>query len=348
LRSSTLSGARFLLKEGAENNQMRNQSNLVKVIVAATMLLAMASCGSSGIGDVLGGGSGSNASRYELRGTVESVDTASRSIYLTNVSGLQSMLSSGGGNTVRVYYDNSTNVDYNGRSYRPEDLERGDQVTARVDESGNQLVAESMTVTYNSASGGGSYPSGNYPSNSSTIRGTVQSVDTSRRTITVDRGYGSTTFIEYATNTPVYYGSTTYRTSDLERGDEIEVRVDDLGSGRLSARDITVLRSVSSGTGSSTSSNLSTYRGTVRYIDTSRRTIELESTSWISGFNRGTAGTTVMTVQYDSNTNVDVSGRLYPISSLERGDVVDVQVQNGGSSLPFAQRIVLVRDINSR
>ncbi len=329
---------------------MENRSSSYKALAAAMMFLVLAACGSSGIGDILGGSgspSGSGSNRYEIRGTVESVDTSNRSIYLRNVSGYSSNLGSGdsrSGSSVRVYYDDRTRVDYNGRAYKPDDLERGDQVTVRVDESSNRLMAESMIVTYNVAAGGNSNPSGSY---GSTVRGTIQYLDTSRRTITLDRGYGSATTIDYATNTPVRYGSTTYRVSDLERGDEIEVSVNDLGGGRLSARDINVLRRASSGnSGSSTST--STFRGTVRYVDTSRRTIELESTSWISGFNRGTSGSSVMTVQYDNNSRVEVSGQGQAVANLERGDIIEVEVQDVNSTLPFARRIILVRDVNSR
>lgn len=314
------------------------------------MLVLLAACGSSsGIGDILGGGGSSNQSAYELRGTVDSVDLNSRSILLTNVSGYSSMLSSGGSSasTARVYYDQNTTVNYNGRSYRPEDLERGDQVTVRADQSGNTLVAEAVTVTYDA---GGNVNTGNgngtYGGYGSTITGTIQSIDTSRRTITVDRGYGSMVTVDYSsTSLPVYYNNQTYRVSDLERGDQVSIRVNDTGNGRYTAQDVTVTRSMSSGGSNGTSSNYSTIQGTVQYVDTSRRTIQLTSTNWISGFNRGT-GTSTLTVQYDANTNVEVSGQLYPVSGLERGDVIEVQVQNANTSLPFAQRITLVRDIN--
>ena len=158
---------------------------------ASLALILLAACGS--VGDVLGGGSDQD---YEIRGTVESVDLNSRSVWLSNVTGYNaSMLSNTGGNTVRVYYDEQTPVEYNGQTYRPADLERGDQVAVRVDESGNNLLAESMTVIRDVSNGGAypTYPSGSYESN---IRGTVRSIDTARRTIEVDRGYGSTTFVE--------------------------------------------------------------------------------------------------------------------------------------------------------
>lgn len=227
-----------------------------KSIVAASFaLMLLAACGSTGMGDILGGGT-NQQSNYEIRGTVESIDLNSRSIYLTNVSGYTSMLSNGG-NSVRVYYDDRTPVEFNGQTYRPSDLERGDQVAVRVDESGNDLKATAVTVT----------------------------------------------------------------------------------------------RDVSSGTGSTTSSSSydSTIRGTVRSIDTSRRTIELESTSWISGYNSGSGSGTRTIINYDTNIGVDVSGRIEPVTGLERGDVVEARVtRDGNNSTLWAQRLVLVRDVNSR
>jgi hypothetical protein len=324
-----------------------------KTLAAASLaLVLLAACGSSGIGDILGGGSGSNNGSYEIRGTVDSVDTNSRSVYLRNVSGLTNMLSSGGsGNTARVYFDEKTTVDYQGQTYRPENLERGDEVTVRVDESGNQLVAERVTVTYNANGNTSSTnPSSGSGSYTSTVRGTVRYVDANRRTIEVDRGSGSTTFVEFDTNTPVYYSNQTYRPADLERGDEIDVRVRDMGNGRLVADQVTVVRSVSSGglSNPSNSSNLATVRGTVRSIDTSRRSIQLESTSWLNNFTGNNTGTgSTITVYYDANANIDVNGQMQAISGLERGDVIEVQLRSSGSTY-VADRLYLVRDINSR
>ena len=302
------------------------------------------------MGDIFGGGTSDNQN-YELRGTVDSVDPGTRSVYLRDVSGYnRSMLSSGSGDSVRVYYDDRTPVSYQGQSYRPEDLERGDVVSVRVDESGNSLVAESMTVISDVSSGSSSQ----FPTYGSAIRGTVRYIDTSRRTIEVDRGNGSVMTIDYDVNTPVSYNNQSYRVADLERGDEIDIQVRDLGSGRYVAQEINVIRNVSAGSGiygsGTTSTQSATVRGTVRYVDTSRRTIELESASWRSNFNTGTGmnNSSRITVSYDANTSVDVSGRMYPVSGLEVGDVVEVQVSNANASVPFASRILLVRDVNNR
>jgi len=334
-----------MLSEDRENMIMKTTKSLA---AASLLLILLAACGS--VGDVLGGGgSGQQQGNYEIRGTVESVDLSSRSVYLTNVSGYTSMLSNGGGNAVRVYYDDRTPVSFNGQTYRPTDLERGDQVAVRVDESGNTLMAESMTVLSDVSSGSTypTYPSGSYESN---IRGTVRYVDTSRRTIEVDRGSGSTTFVEFETNTPVYFNNQTYNPVDLERGDEIDVRARDLGNGRFLAQNISVIRSISSNgsIGGSSSTQTATVRGTVRSVDTVNRTIELESTNWISNFNTGTGSTTSRTViHYDTNANINVNGRMESVSGLERGDVIEVRVaRDSNSSAYWAQSFVLVR--NSR
>lgn len=325
-----------------------------KLFAAAVFaLLLAAACGSSGnYGNVFGG---NNA--YDIHGTVDSIDTNSQSIYLSNVSNYNNNLAGGGygsGNTVRVYYDNRTSISYQGRNYRPEDLERGDQVTVHVNQSGNQLMAQSMDVTYDSRGGmasSSSYPN-NYPNNpnygnGSTLNGTVRSIDTYRRTMSVDPGYGSSyVTVDWNTSTPVYFNGRTYAASDLEVGDQVAVRIGSGGSNRVSAQDITVTRSISSNN-STYSNGMQTVRGTVRSVDTYSHVIQLESTQWMNGFQTNTGGNTLM-IHYDPSSQVSVSGQLYPLSNLERGDVVDVSVQPNGSSGYVAQSITLVRDIRSR
>ena len=318
----------------------------IKSLAAVSLaVLFLAACGSSGMGDILGGGSQSSQN-YEIRGTVDYVDVSSRSIQLVNVSGNNSsMLSGGSSNSVRVYYDDRTPVEYNGQTYRPQDLERGDEVVVRVDESGNSLMAQSMTVVRDVSVGTSpTYPGGTYDSS---VRGTVRYVDTSRRTIEVDQGSGTLTTVEYETSTPVYFNNQTYRAADLERGDEIDIRVRSAGTNRWVAEQISVIRSVN-GSSSGSSTSVSTLRGTVLYVDTSRRTIELESTSWRSNFksNTGTSSGR-MIVSYDANTSVNVGGQWQAVTGLERGDVVEIEVSNPNAATPFASRIYLIRDVRN-
>ena len=335
-----------------------------KAAGALVTLLLLTACGSSGggLGDIFGGG-GSSSDTYanEIRGRVDFVDTRDRSITLTNVSNYSANLYPSGStnNTVRVYYDDRTAVEYGGRTYNVTDLERGDEIAVNVEQSGNQLHARSMRVLYDSrgmtsGSGTGSN-TGTYGSN---VRGTIRYIDTNRREIGVDRSYGGdTVVVQYDANTYVTFNNQRYRPEDLERGDEIDVRVTDYGSGRLLAQDVMVTRSISgnSGTGiygsgtTGSTSRLATVRGTVRYVDATRRILELNQTSWTTRFDNGSgAGTGNVVLQFDANTRVEYQNQLHPLTNLENGDLVDAYVRDDGGSRYWVERIVLVRDVNNR
>ena len=316
-----------------------------RLLGASMALLFLAACGSTGgLGDILGGmGGGGASAASEIRGVVDYVDRSARFVQLTNVSEYRSRLadqgSYGSGSTVRVYYESNTPVSYAGATYSPEDLERGDEVAVRVDQSGDRLIASSMTVLRD-VSGGGTSTGSGYDT---TVRGTVRYVDTSRRTIEVDRGgYGGVVTVSYDNNSFVDFQGRRYRVEDLERGDVIEIRTRDIGGGRLMADGIYVTRSGGTSTGS-TSTHL---RGTVRSVDTVRRTITLDQANWIQRFDTGMGSGSVIVLQYDTNTRVEFQGQLYEPTNLERGDVIEVQTREVGSGY-HAERIVVVRDVNS-
>lgn len=312
---------------------------------SALALLMLGACGSTGdLGDILGGG---RSATNELRGTVDHVDVNNRFVVLRNVTGYGNMLSNtGSGDTVRVHYDNQTSVEFQGQTYQVADLERGDEVAVRVDQSGNTLIARSVSVLRDVSSGTGTtYPGSG---SSTSVRGTVRNVDESRRTIEIDRsGSGIRTF-DYDTNTYVTWNGRNYYPRDLERGDEVEIFLRDIGGGRFLANNITVLRSVSAAGSGGYGTSSATIRGTVRYVDTSRQEIGLEQTSWIRRFNTGSSSGSLNVVRYDSNTNVEYNGQLYEPANLERGDIIDIEVQNAGSSVFLANRITVVRDVNRR
>lgn len=84
-------------------------------------------------GSGYGGGYGS-----DLRGSVAYVDTRNRTIRLDGA---------GYGSNMQVLYDARTTVDYQGRSYRPENLERGDLVRIQARQVGSsQWLAERIIV----------------------------------------------------------------------------------------------------------------------------------------------------------------------------------------------------------
>jgi len=322
---------------------------------AVFALLLVTACGTTG-GNIFGN---NNSNPTHIRGTVDSVDTGSRVIYLVNAySDNGTMLSSGGnsGNSIRVAYDNNTSVQYQGRTYSPADLERGDQVDVYTNgNSSNSLYASSITVTSDVRTSGNypnnNYPNNNYPNNgsyASTIHGTIRSIDMNRRTIAVDPGYGSYITVQFNANTPVYYNGTTYQPGNLEIGDQVDVRGSSINNSLFNAQDFTVTRSISSTNGTygnnGTSTATATLRGTVNYVDTSNHTIQLTQTNWMSGFDRSVGGNgSNITVSYDPNVQVNVNGQMYAIGGLQRGDVIDVQLQN-----QQAEGITLVHDVNAR
>ncbi|MEO6383761.1 MAG: DUF5666 domain-containing protein [Thermomonas sp.] len=82
-----------------------------------------------------GGGYGNN---NDLRGTVALVDARARLIHLEGA---------GYGSDMHLAYDARTTVEYQGRSYRPENLQRGDQVLIQARQVGNnQWLAERIIV----------------------------------------------------------------------------------------------------------------------------------------------------------------------------------------------------------
>ena len=89
--------------------------------------------GGSGYGDPYGGSYGN-----ELRGSVAYVDTRTRTIRLDGAGHVTN---------AQVFYDERTTVDYQGRSYRPESMERGDVVRIQARQVGtNQWLAERIWV----------------------------------------------------------------------------------------------------------------------------------------------------------------------------------------------------------
>lgn len=301
---------------------------------AFAALLLLAGCASGDLGDILGGGgTGTGTSTSgEIRGTVDSVNDSSRYIDLVNVSG-------SGSSRERVYFDDRTTVEYQGRGYRPTDLERGDEIAMRVGESNGRLYADQISVLRDSSGG---TTAGGY---GSTVRGVVNYVDTSRQTIELEgSGYGGRTVVAYDSRTSVNYNGREYRPADLERGDEVEIRVTESG-GRQVADRIDVIRSTSAGGyGGGTSGSQQVVRGTVRYHDTARREIELEQASWVRGFTTGGPTSTVVKIRYDANSYVEWQGRTHAASGLERGDVIEAEVRSVSSGLYEAERILLIRN----
>lgn len=115
-------------------------------LALATVLLA--ACGNLGslgdlgdLGDILGSSNPNTSS--DVRGTVVRVDTTDRRIDL-DVNMVNNLRDDRAGSS--VYYDANTDVVYQNRNYRPEDLERGDQVAIRGANVNGRYVADRIEV----------------------------------------------------------------------------------------------------------------------------------------------------------------------------------------------------------
>jgi Domain of unknown function (DUF5666) len=234
-------------------------TSFLTALVAAVLL---AGCGSTGVGDILGGGRDTSTNdRYDpystgdVRGTVERVDTLDRFIVLdVEGTGYRSDLRNGNGDEVTLYYDDRTRVEFEGQTFRPEDLERGDRIQADVEQSGSRLFVQDIEVLYD-------------------VTGGDQN----------DR----------------------YSQDDRDRDDD------------LASREL---------------------RGTVRYLNTRDRTLEIQPSQ--SNFSTGRTDDIVV-VHYDSGTIVEFEGRRYQPENLERGDIVEIELSQSGSRL-MAEEILVV------
>lgn len=249
-------------------------SSLLAALVAATLLTG---CGTTGI---LGGSDrttdpSDRNGTYDpyqdridnVRGTVESVNTRDRTIVVDREdAGYDNNLrndNSSYGDRVVLSYDDRTTVAFQGRTFRPEDLERGDRILAEIASSSSlsndrdRLFADEIQVLYDVSGGvggnNGGYDNGGYDEPAArNLRGTVRSIDTRDRTVEIDtsstsRGFssGSTgrsgvVMVHYDAKTIVEFEGRRYQPENLERGDEVEIDVRDVG-GQLLAEQIEVL-----------------------------------------------------------------------------------------------------------
>jgi len=193
-------------------------------------------------------GSSNPSSIGGVRGTVERVDSQDRFIVVNGEESYRSNLRNGNGEII-VYYDNNTKVQHEGRTYRPEDLERGDRVEIDVDQSGSRLIAQDIQVLYD-ATAGTSTGTGTYGDDyrtASKVRGVVRYVDTRASTLEIEpqsssfsTGRSDIVTVRYDTSTTVELGGRSYKPENLERGDEVEIEVRNL-NGQLLAEQILVV-----------------------------------------------------------------------------------------------------------
>jgi len=148
-------------------------------VTAMSTLVVLAACSNTGLGNVLGsvlGGAGQGAN--QVSGYVQGVDTRSQYIALQSSSG----------QSVNIQYDNQTKVVYNNQSYPVTSLDRGDQVTARIQSTNNGSYYTDLVQVDRPVQGSnGSTASGNVQ----TIQGTVRGIDMQNGLFSLDMGTGT-------------------------------------------------------------------------------------------------------------------------------------------------------------
>lgn len=116
-----------------------------RVAMSLAVLVLAAACGSMDLGS-LGGilGSPSADQPSDVTGVVSAVDSQNQRIDLSvrQVNNLRQSNTTGS-----IYYTSQTTVQYQGRAYRVEDLERGDEISVRGSNNNGRYVAEVITVT---------------------------------------------------------------------------------------------------------------------------------------------------------------------------------------------------------
>jgi Cu/Ag efflux protein CusF len=161
---------------------MKTTSSLARYIAttASTIVLATACSQLGGLGSVLGGATQPQAS--QVSGTVQGVDTRNQQIVLQATNG----------QSVALFFDTQTQVTYQNRAYSVTNLERGDRVTARIQQTQNGGYYTDLVQVDQSVQDAGGVSSGNNGSTSGgtvqSLQGTVRQVDLRNGLFTVDIG----------------------------------------------------------------------------------------------------------------------------------------------------------------
>lgn len=144
------------------------------VLWTATACVLASSAACSQLGSVLEGvGAGGSPQSNQLSGYIEGVDTRTQQIAIQTSNGQRVML----------LFDNQTAVVYQNQNYPVTALERGDQVTARVQStSGGSYYTDLIQVDQSVSSTGTSGGSGSVQS----LQGTVGQIDRSNGQFRLD------------------------------------------------------------------------------------------------------------------------------------------------------------------
>ena len=150
--------------------------------LAITMLGACSTLGS--VGNVLGGVLGGGANGNQVSGVVRGIDTRAQQIVIQQSDG----------STVSLNYDSQTQVVYQNQNYPVTSLDRGDQITARVQQTNNGAYYTDLVQVEQPVQGSGGAAGGTGSGTVQNIQGTVRQIDTTNGLFALDvANYGTVT-----------------------------------------------------------------------------------------------------------------------------------------------------------
>ena len=151
-------------------------------IAMAGSLALLGACSSAGsVGDILGSVLGQQQQGNQVSGAILGVDTRAQQISLQLSNGQTAVLA----------YDDQTTVTYQNQNYPVTALERGDQVTARIQSTSNGGYYTDLVQVDQSVQGTASTSSGT-GENVQSLQGNVRTVDRANGWFTLDSGNGVT------------------------------------------------------------------------------------------------------------------------------------------------------------
>jgi hypothetical protein len=168
---------------------MRTFTKVARRSATALTLAALTACSSTGglgniLGSVLGGGTGQGS---QVTGAVLGVDTRSQQLSIQQSNG----------QAVNLAYDGQTQVVYQNQNYPVTSLERGDQVTARVQSTSNGAYYTDLVQVDQSVSSAGS---GTGSGSVQTLQGIVRQVDQANGMFTIDNSDGVRLVVQMPSN----------------------------------------------------------------------------------------------------------------------------------------------------
>jgi len=162
------------------------RSHMFARVAAIALLAASSACsGTGGLGNILGSVLGQGQQQGgQVSGYIQSVDTRSQQVYLQQQNG----------QTLALGYDNNTQVVYQNQRYNVTNLERGDQVTARVQSMNNGGYYTDYVQVDQSVS----TSNGTIGQNLQSLEGTVRQVDPNNGLFTLDLQNGNRVTVQLA------------------------------------------------------------------------------------------------------------------------------------------------------